>query len=72
VNPPGEKAYPIAGTTWLLVYQDQTNPEKGKKMVEFLKWAMTQGEQMAPPLQYTPLPSNLIKGVLAEIDGIKY
>jgi phosphate transport system substrate-binding protein len=72
VNPPGEEAYPIAGTTWLLVYQEQTNPEKGKKMVEFLKWAMNQGEQMAPPLHYAPLPPGLIKRVLVEIDGIKY
>jgi phosphate transport system substrate-binding protein len=72
VNPPGEESYPIAGTTWLLVYQEQTNPEKGKKMVEFLRWAMNQGEQMAPPLDYAPLPPGLIKRVLAEIDGIKY
>jgi phosphate transport system substrate-binding protein len=72
VNPPGEEAYPIAGTTWLLVYQQQTNPEKGKKMVEFLKWAMNQGERMAPPLLYAPLPPDLIKRVLTEIDGIKY
>ncbi len=72
VNPPGEDAYSIAGTTWLLVYQKQTNPEKGKKIVEFLKWAMNEGEQMAPPLLYAPLPPRLIKRVLAEIDGIKY
>jgi phosphate transport system substrate-binding protein len=72
VNPPGKEAYPIAGTTWLLVYQEQANPEKGKKMVEFLKWAMNQGEQMAPPLYYAPLPPDLIKRVLAEIDRITY
>jgi phosphate transport system substrate-binding protein len=72
VNPTGKEAYPIAGTTWLLVYQEQTNPEKGKKMVEFLKWAMNRGEQLAPPLDYAPLPPGLITRVLAEIDGIKY
>jgi phosphate transport system substrate-binding protein len=36
VNAPGEAAYPIAGTTWLLVYEQQKNAEKGKKLVEFL------------------------------------
>jgi phosphate transport system substrate-binding protein len=72
VNPSGKNAYPIAGATWLLVYQEQTNAEKGKKMIEFLKWAMNQGEEMAPPLHYAPLPPPLIKRVLAEIDGIKY
>src|SRR5580700_2696656 len=34
VNPPGAEAYPVAGATWLLVYQHQTNPKKGEKMVQ--------------------------------------
>ena len=44
VNPPGAKAYPIAGATWLLVYEQQKDAAKGKKLVEFLNWAMTEGE----------------------------
>ena len=48
--------YPIAGATWLLVYQRQSNAEKGGKIVEFLKWAMRDGERMAPALNYAPLP----------------
>lgn len=72
VNPPGQDAYPIAGATWLLVYQQQRNAEKGRKMVEFLKWAMNKGEDMAPQLDYAPLPSALNKRVLAEIDAIRY
>ena len=72
VNPPGEKAYPIAGTTWLLVYQKQANPAKGKKLVEFLKWAETTGQTMAPALNYAPLPEDLSKRVLKEIDSITY
>src|SRR5437667_2400845 len=46
VSPPGEKAYPIAGATWLLVYEQQKDAGKGKKRVEFLDWAITQGEGM--------------------------
>ena len=72
VNAPGEKSYPIAGTTWLLVYQKQSNPVKGKKLVEFLKWAETAGQAMAPPLNYVPLPDDLSKRVLKEIDSITY
>ena len=72
VNPPGPNAYPIAGTTWLLVYQQQRNAEKGRKMVEFLNWAMKEGENMAPQLDYAPLPPALSKRVLAEIGGIRY
>jgi phosphate transport system substrate-binding protein len=72
VNAPGPKAYPIAGTTWLLVYQQQQNAEKGRKIVEFLKWAVNEGEFMAPQLEYAPLPPALSKRVLAEIGGIRY
>ena len=72
VNPPGDQAYPIAGTTWLLVYQKQVNAEKGKKLVEFLKWAETKGQAMAPALNYAPLPPALSERVLKEIDSITY
>jgi phosphate transport system substrate-binding protein len=72
VNPPGADAYPIAGATWLLVYQQQTDAQKGQKIVQFLKWAMNEGEKDAPSLNYAPLPPSLVKRVVAEIDGIKY
>jgi phosphate transport system substrate-binding protein len=72
VNPTGPNAYPISGTTWLLVYQQQRDAQKGRKMVEFLKWAMNEGELMAPQLDYAPLPPALTKRVLAEIGGIRY
>jgi phosphate transport system substrate-binding protein len=72
VNPPGEKAYPIAGTTWLLVYQQQKDAAKGKKLVEFLKWAYTEGEKMATTLDYAPLPDNVQARVLKRIAQISY
>jgi phosphate transport system substrate-binding protein len=72
VNPPGAEAYPVAGATWLLVYQHQTDSKKGEKIDQFLKWAMNEGEKMAPPLNYAPLPPSLVKRVTAEIDSITY
>src|SRR5262249_903694 len=63
-NAPGSDAYPIAGTTWLLVYQQQKDPSKGKKLVEFLKWALTKGEGMARDLNYAPLPDNVQQRVM--------
>jgi phosphate transport system substrate-binding protein len=72
VNPPGAKAYPIAGATWLLVYEHQTDPAKGKKLVEFLNWALAKGEGMASSLDYAPLPENLQSRVLERIKTIKF
>jgi phosphate transport system substrate-binding protein len=70
-NAPGKEAYPIAGATWLLVYQNQKDPAKGKKLVEFLRWMVTKGEDMAKTLDYAPLPQNLRERVLKRISEIK-
>jgi len=70
-NAPGKDAYPICGATWLLVYEQQKDATKGKKLVEFLKWAATQGEGMAKGLDYAPLPENVQARVLKRIDEIK-
>ena len=71
-NAPGKDAYPIAGATWLLVYEQQKDAMKGKKLVEFLKWAMKDGEKMARDLQYAPLPEKVQERVLKRVDEIKY
>jgi len=72
VNPPGERAYPIAGATWLLVYEQQKDPVKGKKLVEFLDWALTKGESLASSLDYAQLPEPVEKRVLERIKTIKF
>ncbi len=72
VNPPGAGAYPIAGATWLLVYEQQKDPAKGKKLAEFLNWALTRGESMASTLDYAPLPEALQQRVLESVKSIKY
>ena len=72
VNAPGADAYPISTATWLLVYQQLTDHPKGEKLVQFLKWAFTDGQKMAASLNYAPLPANVQARVLARIDQIKY
>jgi phosphate transport system substrate-binding protein len=70
-NAPGKDSYPIAGATWLLVYEQQKDPAKGRKLVEFLKWAMTKGQEMAKNLDYAPLPPQLRERVQKRISEIK-
>jgi phosphate transport system substrate-binding protein len=72
VNPPGAEAYPISGATWLLVYEKQKDPAKGKKLVEFLNWSMTKGEGLAGALDYASLPESLEQRVLERIKSIQY
>jgi phosphate transport system substrate-binding protein len=71
-NAPGKDSYPIAGATWLLVYEQQKDAAKGKKLVDFLKWSQTKGEEMAKQLDYAPLPESLRERVLKRIDEIKF
>jgi phosphate transport system substrate-binding protein len=70
-NAPGKDSYPIAGATWLLVYEQQKDAAKGKKIVEFLKWALNKGEQMTKDLNYAPLPDELRDRVLKRVSEIK-
>jgi phosphate transport system substrate-binding protein len=72
VNAPGDKAYPISGATWLLIYERQKDAAKGKKLVEFLNWALTKGEGMASSLDYASLPESVQQRVLERIKTIKY
>ena len=71
VNAPGKDSYPISGVTWLLVYEQQKDAAKGKALVSFLKWALTEGEKQAKALDYAPLPDAVQKKVLDRIAAIK-
>jgi phosphate transport system substrate-binding protein len=70
VDAPGAQSYPISSFTWLLVYQHQTDAVKEKKLVDFLNWAMTEGEKTAPTLDYAPLPAEMVTSVKVKIATI--
>jgi len=70
VNQPAKDAYPIVGFTWLLVYQDQKDKLKGKKVAEFLNWSLHKGQKMAAPMLYAPLPESVLKMVEKTIKSI--
>ncbi|HEY4734571.1 MAG TPA: phosphate ABC transporter substrate-binding protein PstS [Gemmatimonadaceae bacterium] len=72
VNAPGAESYPISSFTWLLVYQHQKDATKGKKVVDFLNWALTEGEKTAPSLDYAPLPSEMAAKVKARVATIDF
>jgi phosphate transport system substrate-binding protein len=71
VNAPGASSYPISSYTWLLVYRNQTDSVKGKKLKDFLKWALTDGEQSAASLDYAPLPGAISQRLATRIDSIQ-
>ena len=71
VDAPGADAYPIASLTWLLIYQQQADSVKGRKLVDFVRWAMTEGDEQAASLHYAPLPAAVEERVLERIGTIR-
>jgi phosphate transport system substrate-binding protein len=75
VNAPGAASYPICGFTHLLVYQDLNyldGPKQAQALITFLKWALSEGQTVAPELHYMPLPENLRKRSLALVETMAY
>ena len=71
VNAPGKESYPISSFTWLLVYSKQTDPVKAKKLMDFMKWAFTQGEKEVSALDYAPLPGNIQSALVKRLGTIQ-
>ena len=66
VNAAGADSYPIASLTYLLLYKEMsTDPNldqgKAKALVDFISWAITDGQKMGPSLGYVPLPDGVVK-----------
>jgi len=70
VDAPGSEPYPIASATWLLIYEKPRDPATGKKLIEFLRWAETDGQKMASDLSFAPLPDSLRRRVLDLIGAL--
>jgi phosphate transport system substrate-binding protein len=70
VNSPGAQTYPIASFTWLLVYRNQPDAAKAKKLTDFIRWALSDGQKDAAALDYAPLPSSLATKLTARLDSL--
>jgi len=72
-NKPGPKSYPISGVIYAVCYR--TQPEANRAMVvDFLRWAIHQGQEFTEKMNYAPLPPELIERVdqrLKSIDSAK-
>ncbi|MEX2425600.1 MAG: phosphate ABC transporter substrate-binding protein PstS [Thermomicrobiaceae bacterium] len=70
-NPPeGENAYPISGFTWLLLRREREDLQTTEAIIDFIYWALTEGDQYALDLSYSPLPDEVLEitlGLLEEI-----
>jgi phosphate transport system substrate-binding protein len=70
-NPEGKAAYPIASFTWLLIPSKFSDATKRDIVKDFLKWALTDGQQYAEALSYAKLPKEVVAKEIKAIAQIQ-
>jgi phosphate transport system substrate-binding protein len=70
-NAPGKGVYPISSFTWMLLYENAKDKAQAKTMVDFMKWALTDGQKYCADLGYAPLPEAVVKLEMAALAKIK-
>jgi phosphate transport system substrate-binding protein len=60
---PGEQAYPVAATTFIIMYKQPKDAARSKAAMDFFKWALENGQKQAKSLDYVPLPDSLVKQI---------
>ena len=75
INSKNPDAYPISAITFLLVWKDQCKAgiqaNQAKLVKDWLNYALGPGQQVAPELQYAPLPDNIKSKAQAKVDGLQ-
>jgi phosphate transport system substrate-binding protein len=70
LDAPGEDAYPLADSTFLLVYKNQADPAKRDAIEAFLNFIYGEGQKIAPAADYAPLPKKLLDKAKAQVKQI--
>ena len=64
-NAPGEQAWPITATNFILMRKQPRNVEGAKAAREFFRWVYAHGDDQARALGYVPLPDALVEQIQA-------
>lgn len=71
INPPGEESYPLSGFTYIILSQ-QMPEKKGRILVEFLNWALSDGQNFSEALNFNPLPETVKQVARKRLSEIKF
>ncbi len=68
-NAPGANAWPVAATTWVIMYKQPKNAGNSAAAKKFFNWSLKKGQKQALALDYVPLPATLVKRIQTYIGG---
>lgn len=71
VNSANPEAYPVSGFTWLLIYKNQTDAFKGQAILDFIRWAIHEGQAYTKDLLYAPLPQDVVLMIEKKLAEVK-
>jgi phosphate transport system substrate-binding protein len=75
INAKGDGAYPISAVTFLLVWQDMCKAgmpsDQAKHVKDWLGYALGGGQQVAPQLEYAPLPDAIRQQAQQKVDNLQ-
>jgi phosphate transport system substrate-binding protein len=70
-NAPGADSYPLSSFTWLLIPAQIKDANEKQALTDFLAWMLKDGQAMAAPLTYSPLPKAVVDKEVKAIAKIK-
>jgi len=70
-DPVRPDAYPVVTLTWILLYRTYGQPGKADELRQLFQWCLTDGQQEAANLGYTPLPPAIQQRSLAVLGTIQ-
>lgn len=69
-DPIGRDNYPITGFSWIILKKEYSS-EKKLAVQEFMKYALTTGQLIAPELGYLPLPAHVVQKAEEALAALK-
>jgi phosphate transport system substrate-binding protein len=60
---PGEQAYPIAATSFIIMSKHPKDAARSKQALDFFRWALEKGQKQAGDLDYVALPTPLVQQI---------
>lgn len=71
VDAKGKASYPIAGYSWVLLFQHPADATKGQALTKVMKWMLGSGQTYAKQLDYVALPKAVSTLGLSDLKKVK-